>query len=60
MSGNEYDFISFDEGVARIKQCLAALDIRGEQEQSVITSKNDHFAELRETLKITSVRLKIE
>ncbi len=54
MSGNEYDFITFEEGVARIKQHHALLGISAQQKQTVITSRNENSVKLRETLKIAN------
>lgn len=54
MSGNEYDFISFAEGVARIRECLTEFGIDTKQRQTVLTSRDQHSVQLREILQITN------
>lgn len=55
MSGKEYDFISFEQGVERIQGCLDALGIDARQRDAVITSRDESSIKAREALKLDVV-----
>ena len=52
MSQRSFEFITFQEGVTRIKQSLADHGFGSEYRDSVTTSQDEHAIAMREALKI--------